>query len=61
MNSTEMKKSVKKQRHKTLFLNFENELLSAGALTKAEIEKIEAEIKEEVIDAHKSDERTGSN
>ena len=34
-------------------LKFENELLSAGALTKSEIEKIEAEIKDEVIDAHK--------
>jgi len=34
-------------------IKFENELLSVGALTKAEIEKIEADVKEEVIEAHK--------
>ena len=34
-------------------MKFEQELLSVGALTKDEITKVEAEIKEEVIDAHK--------
>ena len=34
-------------------IKFQNELLAAGALTEAEIEKIEAEVKEEVLDAHK--------